>query len=115
MLLFQLIDTWTTYLISIIFTLNRSQLIRFARASSHGNDFNNRNKLLIAILLKQCYLYYKPREAFSKLYQRHFELVKRYHVSLKKFIQWCISNPEIYGDLRKSFEIQTSLIFSSVL
>ena len=30
-----------------------SQLIRFARASSHVDDFNNRNRFLTAKLLKQ--------------------------------------------------------------
>ena len=30
-----------------------SQLIRFARVSSHVNDFNTRNKVLIAKLLSQ--------------------------------------------------------------
>ena len=43
-----------------------SQLIRFARASSHVNDFNNRNKFLTAKLLKQGYRYHKLRKAFSK-------------------------------------------------
>ena len=38
-----------------------SQLIRFARAPSHVNDFNNRNKLLTAKLLKQGYRYRKLR------------------------------------------------------
>ena len=39
-----------------------SQLIRFARASSHVADFNTRNELLIAQkLLKQGYQYHKPR------------------------------------------------------
>ena len=32
-----------------------SQLIRFARASSHVTDFNNRNKFLTAKFLKQGY------------------------------------------------------------
>ena len=36
-----------------------SQLIRFARASSHVTDFNNRNKVLTAKLLKHGYLYPK--------------------------------------------------------
>ena len=36
-----------------------SQLIRFARASSHATDFNNRNKFLTAKLLKQSYRYHK--------------------------------------------------------
>ena len=92
-----------------------SQLIRFARASSHVSDFNNRNKFLTAKLLKQGYRYYKLRKAFSKFYLRHFELVEKYHVSLKKLMQQGICNPEFmeiwYINLRKSLEIQTSLIF----
>ena len=51
-----------------------SQLIRFARASSHVTDFNNRNKFLTAKHLKQCYRYHKLHKAFSKFYRRHFEL-----------------------------------------
>ena len=43
-----------------------SQLIRFARASLHVTDFNNRNKFLAAKLLKQGYWYHKLCEAFSK-------------------------------------------------
>ena len=61
-----------------------SQLIHFARASSHVTDFNNRNKFLTAKLLKQGYRYHKHRNAFSKFYRRHFELIEKYHVSLKK-------------------------------
>ena len=91
-----------------------SQLIRFARASSHVDDFNNRNRSLSAKLLKQGYRYNKLRKAFSKFYRRHFELIEKYHVSLKKFLQQGISNPEFYGvcyiRLRISLEIQTSLI-----
>ena len=60
------------------------QLIRFARASSHVTDFNNRNKFLTAKLLKQGYRYHKLRKAFSKFYRRHFELIEKCHVSLKK-------------------------------
>ena len=53
-----------------------SQLIRFARASSHvTTDFNNRNKFLTA-KLKQGYRYHKLRKAFSKFYRRHFELIE---------------------------------------
>ena len=44
-----------------------SHFIRFARASSHVTDFNNRNKFLTAKLLKQGYRYHKLRKAFSKL------------------------------------------------
>ena len=43
-----------------------SQLIRFARVSSHVDDFNTRNKVLTAKLLKQGYRYHRIRKAFSK-------------------------------------------------
>ena len=36
-----------------------SQLIRFARVSSHVDDFNTRNKVLTAKLLRQGYRYHK--------------------------------------------------------
>ena len=80
-----------------------SQLIRFARASSHITDFNNRNKFLhvTAKLLKQGYRYHKLREAFSKCYRRRFELIEKYHVSLKKLMQQGICNP---GDLVYKFK-----------
>ena len=41
--------------------VNISQFIRFARASSHVDDFNNRNRFLTAKLLKQGYRYHKLR------------------------------------------------------
>ena len=44
-----------------------SQLIRFARVSSHVDDFNTRNKILTAKLLRQGYRYHKIHKAFSKL------------------------------------------------
>ena len=81
-----------------------SQLIRFARAHSHVTDFNNRNKFFTAKLLKQGYLYHKHRKAFSKFYRRHFELIEKYHVSLKKLMQQVICNPEFYGDLVYKFK-----------
>ena len=49
-----------------------SQLIQFARVSSHVDDFNIRDKVLIAKLLKQGY---KFRKAFSKFYRRHIDSV----------------------------------------
>ena len=95
-----------------------SQFIRFVRASSHVTDFNNRNKFLTAKLLKQGYWYHKLRKAFSKFYRRHFELIEKYHVSLKNLCNkvFVIQNfMEIwYINLRKSLEIQTALIFSNV-
>ena len=42
-----------------------SQLIRFARASSHVADFNTRIKLLTQKLLKQCCLYHKLLKTVS--------------------------------------------------
>ena len=44
-----------------------SQLIRFARASSHVTDFNTRNKLLTQKLLKQGYRYHKLAKPFLNL------------------------------------------------
>ena len=80
------------------------QIIRFARASSHVTDFNNRNKFLTAKLLKHGNRYHKLRKAFSKFYRRHFELIEKYHVSLKKkLMQRDICNPEFYGDLVYKF------------
>ena len=52
-----------------------SQLIRFARVSSHVDDFNTRNKVLTAKLLRQGYSNHKIRKAFSKFYRRHFDIV----------------------------------------
>ena len=74
-----------------------SQLIRFARASSHVG-FNNRNKFLTAKLLKQGYLYQKLRKAFSKFYRRHFELIEKYHVSLKKLLIYMYKFRKIIGN-----------------
>ena len=51
-----------------------SQFIRFARVSSHVDDFNTRNKVLPAILLRQGYKYHKIRKAFSEFYRRHFDI-----------------------------------------
>ena len=42
-----------------------SQLIRFARASSHVADFNNHNKLLTQKFLKQGYQYHTLRKTLS--------------------------------------------------
>ena len=54
-----------------------SQLIQFARVSSHVVDFNARNKSLTAKLLQQGYRYHKLRKTFSKFYRRHYELVSQ--------------------------------------
>ena len=77
-----------------------SQLIRFARVSSHVDNFNIRNKVLTAKLLRPGYRYHKLRKAFSKLYRRHFDLVSKYIVGLKTLLLQGISEPEFYGDFR---------------
>ena len=41
-----------------------SQIIRFARVSSHVEDFSTRYKVLTAKLLRQGYRYHKIRKAF---------------------------------------------------
>ena len=51
-----------------------SQLMRFARVSSHVADFNARNKSFTAKLLRQGYRHHKLRKTFSKFYRRHYEL-----------------------------------------
>ena len=57
--------------------LDISQLIRFARASSHDSDFNIRKKILTAKLLKQGYRYHKLRKTFSKFYCWHFDMIEK--------------------------------------
>ena len=51
------------------------------------SDINSRNKFLTAKLLKQGHRYHKHRKAFPKFYRRNFELIEKYHVSLKVFPQ----------------------------
>ena len=71
---------------------------------SYVDDFNNRNLFLTAKLLKQGYRYNKIRKAFSKLYHRHSELIVKYNIRLKTFLQHGISEPIFYGDLVYKFK-----------
>ena len=80
-----------------------SQLIRFARVSSHVADFNARNNLT-AELLQQGYRYHKLRTTFSKFYRRHCELVSKFNVGLKTLLHQGLSEPEFYGDLVYKFK-----------
>ena len=70
-----------------------SQLIRFARVSSHVVDFNARNKSLTAKLLQQDCRYHKLRKTFSKFYRRHYELVSKFSVGLKTLLHQGLSEP----------------------
>ena len=80
-----------------------SQLIRFARVSSHVDDFITHNKVLTAKLLRQGYRYHKIRKAFSKFYRRHFDIVSKYNVGLKTLLLQGLSESEFYGDLVYKF------------
>ena len=81
-----------------------SQLIRFARVSSHVADFNARNKILTAKLLHLGYRYHQFRKNFSKFYRRHYELVSKFNIGLKTLLQQGLSEPEFYGDLVHKFK-----------
>ena len=81
-----------------------SQLIRFARVSSHVVDFNARNKSLTAKLLQQGYRYHKLWKTFSKFYRRHYELVSKFNVGLKTLLHQGLSEPEFYGELVYKFK-----------
>ena len=81
-----------------------SQLIRFARVSSHVDDFNTRNKVLTAKLLRQGYRYHKLRKAFWKFDRRHFDIVSTYNDGLKTLLLQGLSEPEFYGDLVYQFK-----------
>ena len=76
-----------------------SQLIRFARVSSHVDGFTTRNKVLTVKLLRQGYSYHKLCKAFSRFYRRHFDIVSKYNVGLKTLLLQGLSEPEFYGDL----------------
>ena len=84
-----------------------SQLIRFARVSSHVDDFNTRNKVLTAKLLRQGYRYNKIHKAFSKFYRRHFDIVFKYNVGLKTLLLQGLLESEFYGDLVYKFRYIT--------
>ena len=76
-----------------------SQLIRFARVSSHVDDLNTRNKVLTAKLLRQGYRYHKRHMVFSNFCRRHFDFVSKYNVGLKTLLLQGLSEPEFHGDL----------------
>ena len=71
--------------------------------SSHVDDFNTRNKVLTAKLLRQGYRYHKIRKAFLKFYRRRFDIVSNYNVGLKTLLLEGLSEPEFYGDLVYKF------------
>ena len=76
-----------------------SQLIRFARACSLLEDFNDRNLIITEKLLKQGYRYHKLRKAFSKFYYRNLPLIDKYKSNLRTLLRQGVSHPEFYGDV----------------
>ena len=76
-----------------------SQLIRFARACSHVEDFNERNQYITSKLLQQGYRYFKLRKYFTKFYYNHSDLVLKYNSNLKTLLREGISKPTFYGDV----------------
>ena len=71
--------------------------------SCHVDDFNTRNKVLNAKLLREGYRYYKICKAISKLYRRHFDIVSKYNVRKKTLLLQGLSKPEFYVDLGYKF------------
>ena len=67
-------------------------------------DFNARNESLTAKLLQQGYRYHKLRKTFSKFYRRHYELVSKLNVGLKKLLHQGLSEPEFYGEIVYKFK-----------
>ena len=76
-----------------------SQLISFAKASSHVADFNTHNKLWTQKLLKQGYRYHKLCKTFSKFYRRYYDLISKFQNGLKSCLRQWLSEPEFYDDL----------------
>ena len=71
---------------------------------SNVADFNTRNQILTAKLLKQGYWYHKLRKTFSKFYQRRYDLVSKFSLELKSLLKQGLSEPEFYGDLVYKFK-----------
>ena len=71
--------------------------------SSHVDDFNTRNKVLTAKLLRQGYRYHKIVRRFHNFYPRHFDIVSNYNVVLKTLLLQGLTEPEFYGDLVYEF------------
>ena len=81
-----------------------SQLIRFARVSSHVVDFNARNKSLTAKLLRQGCRCHGLRWTFSRFYRRHYELVSTFSVGLKTLLHRGLSESEFCGGMLCEFK-----------
>ena len=77
--------------------------LRFTRVCCNVSDFNNRNKFLTAMLLKQGNRYHKMCKAFSKFYHIHSEVIVKYNFGLKTLLQQGILEHVFYGYLVYKF------------
>ena len=66
---------------------------------SHVADFNTRNQILSAKLLKQGYRHHKLRKTSSKFYRHHYDLVSKFNTGLKSLLKQGLLEFEFYGDL----------------
>ena len=82
--------------------------------SSHVGDFNTRNKVLTAKLLRQGYRYHKIRKAFSKFYRRHFDIVSKYNVGQKTLFLQGHSEPDFYGDLVNKLKKKIIVLYKTI-
>ena len=65
--------------------------IRFARVFSRVADFNNRNQILTAKLVKQGYQYHKLRKTFSKFCRRQYDFVSKFNTGLNSLLKQGLS------------------------
>ena len=71
---------------------------------TYSNVSDNRNKFLIANVLKQGYRYHKIYTTFSKFYHRYYELIAKYINGLKTILQQGTLQLVCFGDLVYRFK-----------
>ena len=82
-----------------------SRLVRFARVSSHVDDFGARSGVLAAGLLGRGCGCRRLRRVFSEFYRRHFDIVSRCSVGLRALLLQGLSEPGFCGDLVCGFGV----------
>ena len=65
------------------------QLIRYSRACGSYQDFRDRGLLITRKLLNQGFLLIKLKSSLRKLYDRHYDLVDRYGISVSQMTRIC--------------------------
>ena len=94
-----------------------SQLIRFARLSSHMADFNARNKCLTAKLLQGAISIINCERLSPNVIADTMNWFSKFIVGLKTLLHQGLSEPEFYGDLvyelKKKMKIGLIFLISS--